>query len=86
MDSLLAHLLGVPASAMQEWINPGRYVSGRELAAAGMAELVEFDQLHLLQFQPEAAELPPRASNGAAAGTQAHRKVVAPAARRRRRR
>lgn len=86
MDSLLAHLFGVPASAMHEWINPGRYVSGRELAAAGMAELVEFDQLHLLQFQSQTGEVVARASNGAAAGTQAHRKVVAPAARRRRRR
>ncbi len=36
---------------MREWINPGRYVSGRELAAAGMAELVELDQLHRLPFE-----------------------------------
>ncbi len=89
MDSLLAHLFGVPASAIHGWINPGRYVSGRELAAAGMAELVEFDQLHRLQFQPEAAEaaeVAHRTSNVAATATQAHRKVVAPAARRRLRR
>jgi ATP-dependent protease ClpP protease subunit len=86
MDALLAHLFGVAASAMHEWINPGRYVSGRELAAAGMAEIVEFDQLHLLQFQPQAGDVVPRGKNGAAAGAQTHRKAVAPAARRRRRR
>jgi ATP-dependent Clp protease, protease subunit len=50
MDSLLAHLLGVAPAEMHDWINPGRYVSGRELAGAGMAELVEFDQLHRLPF------------------------------------
>jgi ATP-dependent Clp protease protease subunit len=50
MDTLLAHLFGVSANIMREWINPGRYVSGRELAAAGMAELVELDQLHRVPF------------------------------------
>ena len=50
MDSLLAHLFGVAPSVMHEWINPGRYVSGRELAEAGMAELVELDQLHRVPF------------------------------------
>ena len=50
MDELLAHLFGVSPSMMHEWINPGRYVIGRELAAAGMAELVELDQLHRVPF------------------------------------
>jgi ATP-dependent protease ClpP protease subunit len=50
MDTLLAHLFGVSANIMREWINPGRYVSGRELAAAGMAELVELEQLHRVPF------------------------------------
>jgi ATP-dependent protease ClpP protease subunit len=50
MDQLLAHLFGVSPSLMHEWINPGRYVIGRELADAGMAELVEFDQLHRVPF------------------------------------
>ncbi len=45
MDKLLAHLFGVAAETMREWINPGRYVSGRELAAAGMADLVELEDL-----------------------------------------
>lgn len=50
MDQLLAHLFGVSPSLMHEWINPGRYVIGRELADAGMAELVEIDQLHRAPF------------------------------------
>jgi ATP-dependent protease ClpP protease subunit len=50
MDELLAHLFGVSPSLMHEWINPGRYVIGRELADAGMAELVELDKLHRVPF------------------------------------
>src|SRR5215475_12230776 len=41
MDGLLAELFGLPGSEMEKWINPGRYVSGRELADAGLAELVD---------------------------------------------
>lgn len=40
MDQLLADLLGVDAERLETWINPGRYVSGREFAEAGLAELV----------------------------------------------
>jgi hypothetical protein len=68
---------------MHDWINPGRYVSGRELAAAGMAELVEFNELHTLQFPP-VEEVRARAAAGAAG--KSHRPAVAPAARRRPRR
>src|SRR3954466_12664314 len=50
MDTLLAELFGVPAELMRKWIIPGRYVSGRELAEAGMAELVELDRLHEIAF------------------------------------
>lgn len=39
MDHLLAELFNVPWEQMDKWINPGRYVSGRELAEAGLAEL-----------------------------------------------
>ena len=41
MDRLLADLLEVPYEKICHWINPGRYVSGTELAEAGLAELVE---------------------------------------------
>ncbi|TWT88758.1 hypothetical protein Mal64_22460 [Pseudobythopirellula maris] len=45
MDKLLSDLFNVDAKLMDDWINPGRYVSGREMAEAGIAELLEFDQL-----------------------------------------
>lgn len=40
MDSLLAELLGVECDILSKWINPGKYISGREFAEAGLAELV----------------------------------------------
>ncbi|HEX6962948.1 MAG TPA: ATP-dependent Clp protease proteolytic subunit [Lacipirellula sp.] len=45
MDALLADLFGTSRELMDKWINPGKYVSGPELAEAGMAELVTFDRL-----------------------------------------
>ena len=45
MDALLADLFGVAHKTMESWINPGRYVCGPELAKAGVAELLSFDQL-----------------------------------------
>jgi ATP-dependent protease ClpP protease subunit len=45
MDALLADLFGASRESMDQWINPGRYVGGAELAAAGLAELVTFDAL-----------------------------------------
>jgi ATP-dependent Clp protease, protease subunit len=48
MDRLLAELFGVPESAMDKWINPGRYVGGEEVAAAGLAELIGLKPMSLL--------------------------------------
>ncbi|MBX3433870.1 MAG: ATP-dependent Clp protease proteolytic subunit [Pirellulales bacterium] len=45
MDKLLADLFGASYESVDQWINPGRYVSGPELAEAGLAEMVGFDQL-----------------------------------------
>jgi ATP-dependent Clp protease, protease subunit len=45
MDALLAGLFGSTIELMDKWINPGRYVGGPELAAAGLAELITFDRL-----------------------------------------
>jgi ATP-dependent protease ClpP protease subunit len=45
MDHLLAELLGVPSAQLEKWIKPGRYVSGREFAAAGLAEMVDLGTL-----------------------------------------
>ena len=41
MDAVLARLFGVGIDKLAAWTKPGRYVTGRELAAAGLAELVE---------------------------------------------
>ena len=49
MDVLLAELFGIAAAEMRKWITPGRYVSGRELAAAGLADVVEMKSLKLFQ-------------------------------------
>ena len=51
MDELLSTLFGIDEEALAKWIKPGRYVSGREFAAAGLAELVELKDLP--QFQRE---------------------------------
>jgi ATP-dependent protease ClpP protease subunit len=50
MDSLLADLFGVSIEEMSKWINPGRYVSGRELADAGLAELLDLRDLPSLKL------------------------------------
>jgi ATP-dependent Clp protease, protease subunit len=79
MDQLLAHLFGVSPSLMHEWINPGRYVIGRELADAGMAELVELDQLHRVPFARLLSE-PPAAAPSIIRTPAARRLRTAPAA------
>lgn len=50
MDQLLAEMFHAPPELMEKWITPGRYVSGREMAAAGLAELVEFHDLAKLDL------------------------------------
>jgi len=45
MDVVLAELFAVEPSTLARWMQPGRYVSGRELAEAGLAELVELKAL-----------------------------------------
>jgi ATP-dependent protease ClpP protease subunit len=86
MDALLAHLFGVEPDVMRDWINPGRYVSGRDLAAAGMAELVELDQLHLVSTNWPLIEdkSHPPTSNGAGSTKQLRRAAPLPTRRRRR--
>lgn len=68
MDNLLADLFQVPHKQMAEWISPGKYVSGRELAKAGLAELVDFDKMHGYLAPPSAD-----CSNGSATKLKAHR-------------
>ncbi|MBX3413863.1 MAG: hypothetical protein KF708_14325 [Pirellulales bacterium] len=45
MDRLLAVLFGISYDEVSRWISPGRYVSGRELAEAGLAEMIELENL-----------------------------------------
>lgn len=45
MDRVLADLLGLSTEALSKWITPGRYVSGRELVEAGLANLIQLDML-----------------------------------------
>jgi ATP-dependent protease ClpP protease subunit len=49
MDRLLAELFGVPGETIQQWVHPGRHVSGPELAEAGLAELIELKRLDILR-------------------------------------
>jgi len=49
MDQLLADLFGISKAEMDRWMQPGRYVSGRELAENGLAELVELKPLKLFE-------------------------------------
>ncbi|MCI0357849.1 MAG: hypothetical protein L0211_05095 [Planctomycetaceae bacterium] len=53
MDGLLARLLGVELAVLADWLRPGRYVSGSEFAAAGLAEVVELQAVpHLFESAP----------------------------------
>jgi ATP-dependent protease ClpP protease subunit len=49
MDALLAELFGLPEAVMEKWIKPGRYISGREMAEAGLAELIDLRKVKALQ-------------------------------------
>ena len=58
---------------MDKWINPGRYVGGPELAAAGLAELITFDRLGDMSYllAPSANGKAPQRREGEAAGVDA---------------
>ena len=45
MDRLLADMFGVDQKALDKWINPGRYISGREFAEEGFAELINLHEV-----------------------------------------
>ena len=47
MDQLLADLFHVSREQILAWSDPGRYVTGRELAEAGLAERIELKPLEL---------------------------------------
>lgn len=58
MDGLLAELFGLQMPEMEKWINPGRYVSGREMADAGLAELINLRKFKT--FPPAGTGAAPR--------------------------
>lgn len=45
MDHVLADLFKLPHDLVRGWMHPGRYLTGHEVAAAGIAELVTLDNL-----------------------------------------
>jgi ATP-dependent protease ClpP protease subunit len=49
MDHLLADLFGCPAETIEQWVRANRYVTGPELAEAGLAEMVELRPLDFLR-------------------------------------
>ncbi|MFM8705556.1 MAG: ATP-dependent Clp protease proteolytic subunit [Planctomycetia bacterium] len=52
MDVLLCDLFGRSADLINEWSRTHRYVTGREIVAAGLAELVDLKPLPTLFEQP----------------------------------
>lgn len=50
MDRFLADLFGCPLEKIQSWAKANRYVTGAELAEAGLAEMVELKPLDIFQF------------------------------------
>ncbi len=52
MDRLLADLFQAGEEKIRQWSTPGRYVFGRELAEAGLAELVSLEPLPWLVKKP----------------------------------
>lgn len=56
MDAVLARLFGISTDKLAAWMKPGRYVSGHELASAGLAELVD--------LVPLASPSPPNSREG----------------------
>ena len=49
MDRLLARLFDVEPEKIDKWMNPGRYVSGPEMAEAGLAEMTPLGPLDFLR-------------------------------------
>lgn len=75
MDSLLGELLGLPTVEMDKWITPGRYVSGREMADAGLAELIDLRKIKL--FETNGASASSKIGANGTNGVARRRKRVA---------
>jgi len=53
MDVLLCELFGRSADQINEWSRTHRYVTGREMVAAGLAELIDLKPMPALFEQPK---------------------------------
>jgi ATP-dependent protease ClpP protease subunit len=82
MDRLLADLFGVDVEVMNDWINPGRYVTGRELAAIGLAELIELAPSTALSVVRPATKTLTSSPGSLGSNTKSRRQADAPAAKR----
>ena len=43
LDAMLARMFGCDPALLREWTRPGRFVSGEEMVAAGLAEMATLD-------------------------------------------
>lgn len=73
MDTLLAQVLAAPTPLIQEWMRPGRYVSGPEFAAAGLAELVGLEPIFPPATEPEPAPAAKRGKSASGASPRGRR-------------
>src|SRR5262249_28233497 len=55
MDKLLSKLLEMPLETLVGWTRPGRFISGSELAKAGVAQLVDLFSGDLREQIPDLA-------------------------------
>lgn len=62
MDKILAELLPLDQGLLEKWMRPGRYLSGSELVAAGLAENVDWRTT--LFAPPDASNRKDRRSKG----------------------
>jgi len=74
MDRLLAQLFGINDGELRSWINAGRYVSGGELAAAGLAELIDVHSFRATEMNGAAKRLKPGAAKRTAMGPSRKRR------------
>ena len=61
MDELLAQLFDAPRDLMDSWITPGRYITGRQLAEHGLAEMIDLATLPGFKLNGAATRSRPKA-------------------------
>jgi ATP-dependent Clp protease, protease subunit len=58
MDRFLGELFGQAKADIQQWVTSHRYVSGPEMAAAGLAEMIDFKMLEMFHANAGQARRP----------------------------